>query len=114
MPTFPNAFPRRGEIYWAPVDKLRPVVIVSADPGNQHSNAVVIAAITSKTPPKRYPMNVHLAAGDPLPQAGEILCRSLYTFKKDDLGEYRASLRPEQIALLDAALASALALPRPT
>lgn len=113
MPAFPRDFPRRGEIYWAPLEKVRPVLIVSADTGNKFSNAVVVAALTSQVPEKRYPMNVHLAAGDPLPEAGVVLCRNLYTFLKEDLEGYRADLKPEQLAEVDLALVSALELPKP-
>jgi mRNA interferase MazF len=112
MPPFPRDFPRRGEIYWAQIDKMRPVVIVSADQGNKFSNAVVVAALTSKIPKKTYPMNVVLPAGDPLPDAGAILCRSLYTFLKEDLQNYRADLSADQLEELDQALISALELPR--
>lgn len=112
MPDFPRDFPRRGEIYWAQLEKVRPVVVVSANPGNKFSNAVVVAAMTSQIPKKSYPMNVHLPAGDPLPDAGAILCRSLYAFLKEDLGTYRADLSPEQLKAVDQALISALELPK--
>src|SRR4249919_472813 len=104
MPEFPRDYPRRGEIYWARVEKVRPVLIVSAEAGNKFSNAVVVAVLTTTIPEKQYPMNVHLAAGDPLPDPGVILCRSLYTFLKEDLENYRADLRPEQMVEVDKAL----------
>jgi mRNA-degrading endonuclease toxin of MazEF toxin-antitoxin module len=108
---FPRKFPRRGEIYWAPAGtKIRPVVIVSNDNRNQFANAVVVAAITTQLSDKEYRVNVSLPAGDPLDKAGEILCGSIYTLLKDDLRSYRAPLRPEQLAEVDAALKIALAL----
>ena len=107
---FPKNFPRRGEIYWAPIDKVRPVVIVSADIGNQFTNAVVVAAITRTIPDKAYPVNVHLDVNDPLPDAGVILCRNLYTLLKGDLANYRADLSAAQLAQVDRALRVALAL----
>jgi mRNA interferase MazF len=112
VPQFPRDFPRRGEIYWAQIEKVRPVLIVSADIGNKFSNAVVVAALSSQIPEKQYPMNVYLAEGDPLPDAGVVLCRSLYTFLKEDLKNHRADLRPEQLAEVDLALAAALELPK--
>ena len=114
MPDFPRDFPRRGEIYWAQLEKVRPVVVVSADVGNKFSNAVVVAALTSQIPEKSYPMNVHLPSGEPLEDAGVILCRNLYTFLKEDLGTYRADLSQEQVAAVDQALISALELPKAT
>jgi mRNA interferase MazF len=107
---FPREFPRRGEIYWAPTDKRRPVVIVSADVGNKFSSAVVVAAITRTVPEKDYPMNVYLGANDPLPEPGVVMCRSLYTMRKEELDSYRADLRPEQLSEVDGALGSALQL----
>ncbi len=110
MSSFPKSFPRRGEIYWAPLDKVRPVVVVSGDHGNQFSNAVVVAAITRTIPEKKFPMNVHLPANQPLPDAGVVLCRNLYTLPKDDLHNYRADLTVDQMGEVDAALRVALSL----
>jgi mRNA interferase MazF len=50
-----NNFPRRGEIYWVSLDptvgnetkKRRPALIVSNDTGNELTNIVIIAPITS-------------------------------------------------------------------
>ena len=111
MPEFPREYPRRGEIYWAPsTAKVRPVVVVSNDTGNKFGSTVIVAPLTRTIPAKKYPVNVHLHAGDPLPAAGVITCGSLYTLEKDDLNEYRADLRPEQLAEVDAALKASLAL----
>jgi mRNA interferase MazF len=49
-------FPRRGEIYWVNLEptigsetqKTRPGLIISNDIGNEMSNMVIIAPITSK------------------------------------------------------------------
>lgn len=58
-------FPRRGEIYWVNLDptiggeskKTRPGLIVSNDIGNEISNIVMIAPITSKIK-NLYPFEV--------------------------------------------------------
>ena len=110
MPTFPRKFPRRGEIYWAPLNKVRPVVIVSNDHGNQWSDSVIVAPITTQPAAKVYPTDVPLPTGDPLPEAGRILCQSLYTLAKDDLKGYRDEITPDQQAALDKALSVALGL----
>ena len=82
MPDFPNSkFPQRGEIYWAPLDKVRPVVVVSADIGNQHTDDVVVAALSTKIPKKKFPVNVHLPPGGPLES-------------RQMLEQYRALRRP--------------------
>lgn len=110
MADFPKGFPRRGEIYWAPMDKVRPVLIVSADIRNQRSSTVVVVTLTSQVPERQYPVDVLLAAGDPLPEPGCVKCDSLYTLRKDDLDNYRDDLRPEQMVDVDAALTKALSL----
>ncbi len=51
-----NKFPKRGEVYWVNLDptrggeiqKTRPGLVVSNDVGNEFSNVVMIAPITSK------------------------------------------------------------------
>lgn len=110
MSEFPRGFPRRGEIYWGPSDKVRPVVVVSNDTGNKFGSTVIVAPLTRTIPDKKYPMNVHLDEARPLPDPGTILCGSLYTLGKDDLLNYRAELSPEQLADLDAALRVSLGL----
>ncbi len=111
MSAFPKKFPRRGEIYWAPAaTKVRPVLVVSAEHGNKYSASVVVAAITTKVPAKRFPVNVYLPANEPLPEAGEVRCRSLYELLKDDLKGYRCTLSDAKMAEVDAAIRVALGL----
>jgi mRNA interferase MazF len=58
-------FPKRGEIYWVNLDpsiggetkKSRPGLIVSNDIGNEASNIVMVAPITSKVK-NSYPFEV--------------------------------------------------------
>jgi mRNA-degrading endonuclease toxin of MazEF toxin-antitoxin module len=85
-------------------------VIVSNDVNNQHSPVVIVASITSKTASRRYPQNVRLTAGNPLPEGGEILGGQLTTIDKARLDGFRASLSPSQIVELDAALRVSLAV----
>jgi mRNA interferase MazF len=48
-------FPKRGEVYWVSLDptqgdevkKTRPALVISNDMGNEHTNLVIIAPITS-------------------------------------------------------------------
>jgi mRNA interferase MazF len=108
---FPNKFPRRGEIYWAPAaTKVRPVLVVSDEHGNQYSASVVVAVITSKVATKRFPVNVFLPANEPLPDEGEVRCRSLYELPKDELKGYRATLSNDKMGEVNKALGVALGL----
>lgn len=60
-------FPKHGEIYWVELDparvgetqKTRPGLIVSNDVGNEVSNVLMIAPITSKTQ-NVYPFEVEI------------------------------------------------------
>lgn len=60
-------FPKRGEIYWVELDpasggetqKIRPGLIVSNDIGNEVSNVIMIAPITSKVQ-NVYPFEVKI------------------------------------------------------
>lgn len=62
-----ESFPRRGEIYWVNLDptidaetkKKRPALIVSNDIGNELTDLVIIAPITSKVK-KIYPFDVKI------------------------------------------------------
>jgi len=40
--------PRRGEVWLAEVDKLRPVVVLTRDPMGRHLNDVIVAPVTSR------------------------------------------------------------------
>lgn len=113
VPDFPRKFPRRGEIYWAPLNKVRPVLVVSNDHANQWTDHVTVVAITTQPAAKEYPTDVVLRTGHPLPQQGRILCQSIYTLAKDDLRGYRDDISPEQQTALDKALSVALGLPQP-
>jgi mRNA interferase MazF len=49
MPTSPTplAEPRRGEVWLAQLDKLRPVVILTRDPMGRYLNSVIVGPVTS-------------------------------------------------------------------
>jgi mRNA interferase MazF len=61
----------RGQIYYTSLDPVigheqagrRPVLIIQNDVGNRFSPTVIVAAISSKLPPKPYPTEVRVGAG---------------------------------------------------
>jgi len=56
---------KRGEVWWASLDKRRPVVIVQADFFNESRlNSVVIATITSNLRLADMPGNVRISSRD--------------------------------------------------
>lgn len=60
-------FPKRGEIYWINLDptvgteinKIRPALVISNDSGNEYSQRVIVAPITSAVK-NIYPFEVKL------------------------------------------------------
>ncbi|MGH3850000.1 MAG: type II toxin-antitoxin system PemK/MazF family toxin [Pseudonocardiaceae bacterium] len=42
------AEPRRGEVWLADLDKLRPVVVLTRDPLGRHLHSVIVGPVTSK------------------------------------------------------------------
>jgi mRNA interferase MazF len=63
---------RRGDIFWADLDpvrgseqgKIRPVLIIQNDVGNENSPVTIIACITSNLARKGYPTNVFISANE--------------------------------------------------
>jgi mRNA-degrading endonuclease toxin of MazEF toxin-antitoxin module len=54
--------PRRGEVWWAAVDKRRPVVVVQADFLNRSAMAWILAVpLTSRLQHESFPGNVRLS-----------------------------------------------------
>ena len=86
---------KRGDLYYVDLDKgvgseqngTRPVVIIQNDRGNQTSNTVIIAAITSNTK-KKLPLHVVLPLGScNLKEESMILLEQIYTIDKSRLNE---------------------------
>jgi mRNA interferase MazF len=83
----------RGEIYWATLDPVlgqeqaghRPVVILSHDMFNAHSNTVIAMAITSKPPRAGFPLTFELA-GSGLPKSSWVKISQIRTLSVKRLG----------------------------
>lgn len=77
-------FPKRGEIYWIELDpargqetqKTRPGLIVSNDVGNEASNVIIVAPITSKVQ-NVFPFEVKLTVNDKPAKIMLNQCRAL-------------------------------------
>jgi mRNA-degrading endonuclease toxin of MazEF toxin-antitoxin module len=59
----PSSYPRRGEVYLAKLDKLRPVIILSVDALNKFALDVCVIPITTKAH-AQFSMRIPLKAGD--------------------------------------------------
>lgn len=63
MPSASSAFPRRGDIYLASLDKDRPVLVLSVDSLNRHALDVCVVPITSVRHPQ-FSMRIPLEKGE--------------------------------------------------
>ena len=98
----------RGEIWWARVDKKRPVVLVSRQEAYA-VRALVIAAPVSTTV-RGFAVEVRIGRREGLPKSGVINCDWLVTIPKTALTERIGTLSTTKRRQLDEALAFALGL----
>jgi len=112
-------YPHRGEIYWVRLDptlgteiaKTRPAVIISNDIGNQYSERVIVAPITTGDLSKVHPFEVMIPAGEGgLPQTSKILLDQIRTLDKKRLGKYLGAITPERILEINRAIRISLAV----
>lgn len=99
---------RRGEVWWARLDKKRPVVLVSREEAYA-VRALVIAAPVSTTI-RGVAVEVKVGLGEGLPRTGVINCDWLVTVPKADLLERAGKLSAAKVRQLDDALRFALGL----
>jgi mRNA interferase MazF len=82
---------RRGEIYWvafSPVKGseqggLRPALVIQNDVGNAYSPTTIVAAITTRIPPRPYPFIVVIEPEESgLPARSAVNCAQLATIQQ--------------------------------
>jgi mRNA interferase MazF len=115
----PTTFPRRGDIYFADLDPTfgseqggrRPVLIIQNDTGNEHSPAVIIAAITSAPAKMIFPVDVIVTShGSGLITGSRVLLNQIRTIDKRRLEDYVGRLNAAQMSQIDEAIKISLAL----
>lgn len=99
---------KRGEVWWARVDKRRPVVLVSRDEAYE-VRALVIAAPVSTTV-RGFSLEIRVGKAEGLPKSAVVNGDWLVTVPKADLIERAGVLSREKLARLDQALRFALGL----
>lgn len=99
---------KRGELWWATVDKRRPVVLISRDEAYSLRALVVAAGITTKV--RGYAVEVRLGKREGLSKDCVINCDWLVTISKDCLEERIGLLSATKQRELDNALRFALGL----
>jgi len=99
---------RRGEIWWASVDKRRPVVLLSRDEAYAVRAMVIVAPVSTNV--RGFAVEVRVGRAEGLPRAGVINCDWLVTLPKADVLERAGALSTTKLARLDDALRFALGL----
>ena len=99
---------KRGEVWWARVDKKRPVVLVSRDEAYAVRALVIVAPATTTI--RGYAVEVKIGSAEGLSKGCVINCDWLVTVPKADLIARIGSLGGRKQAELDEALRFALGL----
>ena len=111
-------FPKRGEVYYVSFDptigveikKTRPALIIQNDIGNMHSQATIVAAITS-TDREVFPYEVSLKVGEGgLQKDSIVLLNQIRTIDKKRLGKRIGILSLEAMEKIDSAVKISLGL----
>ncbi|MEZ4269942.1 MAG: type II toxin-antitoxin system PemK/MazF family toxin [Myxococcota bacterium] len=99
---------KRGEIWWARVDKRRPVVLLSR-PEAYAVRAMVIVAPVSTTV-RGFSVEVRVGKREGLPKSGVINCDWLVTLPRASLVKRAGTLSASKQQQIDDALRFALGL----
>ena len=104
--------PRRGDVWLAELDKIRPVVVLTRDPMGRILNAVVTAPVTSTVRGLSTEVAVGPADGVRHPSVANLDQTQLVA--RSRLVRRVGRARPETMAALCAALAVAVSCEAPT
>ena len=75
---------KRGYLYWANVDKRRPVLVISIDARNLRSSDVLVIPCTTNL--REAPTHVRLARGEGgLPRESVLKCEQITTLMRQDV-----------------------------
>ncbi len=99
---------KRGEVWWAHIDKRRPVVLVSRDEAYDVRALVIVAPVSTTI--RGFSVEVRVGKKEGLPRSAVVNCDWLVTLPKRDLRERAGALSASKLAQLDSALKFALGL----
>ena len=99
---------KRGEVWWARVDKRRPVVLVSRQ--EAYAIRAMIVVVPATTTLRGYAVEVRIGRREGLPRECVVNCDWLVTIPKADLIERTGTLSAKKLRSLDDALRFALGL----
>lgn len=98
-----------GEIWWADIDKRRPVVIASRDDAHGDRSRTTVAVITRRR--REIPTEVAVDEREGLSARSVVNCDGLVTIPKSDLDRRVGRLSNENLLAFHRALRFALDLP---
>lgn len=113
------SFPRRGEVYWVSLDptigseiaKTRPGIVISNDIGNQYSDRVIVAPLSSADTTKVYPFEVLLKPSEGgVPKPSKVLLDQIRAVDRTRLGRRIGVLQPELMDEVNRAIRLSLAV----
>lgn len=99
---------KRGEVWWASLDKRRPVVLLSRNEAYEVRAMVIVAPVSTTV--RGFSVEVKVGRAEGLPRAGVINCDWLVTIPKADLIGRAGQLTSAKLLVLDDAIRFALGL----
>jgi mRNA interferase MazF len=99
---------KRGEVWWAQVDKRRPVVLLSRNEAYEVRALIIVAPVTTVV--RGFAAEIKIGRAEGLPQSGVVNCDWIATIPKVDLLERAGALSSAKIAQLQASLMFVLGL----
>lgn len=99
---------KRGEVWWAKIDKRRPVVLLSRDEAYEMRAMVIVAPATTTV--RGFSLEIKVGRREGLLRESVINCDWLVTVPKADLIERAGSLSAVKLRQLGDALLFALGL----
>ena len=103
---------KRDHIYWAQMEKRRPVLVVSVDARNDRANDVIV--VPCSTTLREAPTHVPLTGGEGgLPRDSVLKCEQVTTLKKEDVDPVPLGMpiRPARMAAVERAILRAIGIP---
>ncbi|HEX2659119.1 MAG TPA: type II toxin-antitoxin system PemK/MazF family toxin [Polyangia bacterium] len=103
---------QRGRIYWAQVDKRRPVLLVSIDARNERANDLLV--IPCSTTLREAPTHVRLGRGEGgIERPCMLKCEQITTLPKEDVdpSPLGARLSAERLTAVERAVLRAIGVP---
>ena len=104
----------RGHLYWASLDKRRPVLVISPNYRNEHASDVIVIPCTTTL--RVAPTHVELRAKEGgVPARSVLKCEQILTLLRSDLemASLGRSLSASRIIEVERAVMRAIGIPMP-